>query len=106
MGPPDEDRKHALDLWRGGERLLRRKVTPGWVTEYEHAVALALAHLQRYTTLDDLVQAYFGDSHVSDPEDWLAAARHTQSGRALNQGIVEDVAYWRRAQQLIAAVTQ
>jgi len=39
---------------------------------------------------------------VSDPEDWLAAARHTQSGRALNHGVVEDAAYWRRAQQLIA----
>jgi hypothetical protein len=101
-----DDREHALDLWRGGERLLRRKLTPGWVTDYAHAVTLALAQLQRYTTLDELARVYFDDSHAADPDDWLATACHTQSGRVLNQGIVEDAAYWRRAQQLIAAVAE
>ncbi len=117
MGPPDDerpqaqaeadwrehgDREHALDLWRGGERLLRRKLTPGWVTDYERAVALTLDDLQRYVTLAALVQAYFDDSPASDTDAWLAAACHTQSGRVLNVGIVEDAAYWPRAQQLIA----
>jgi hypothetical protein len=100
------DVEEALDLWRGGERLLRRKLTPGWVTDYEHAVARALAHLQRHATLDELVRVYFDDAHAADPDDWLATACQTASGRVLNQGIVEDAAYWRRAQQLIAAVAQ
>ncbi len=117
MGPPDHERppapddadwrehgdlEHAIDLWRSGEHLLRRKLTPGWVTEYERAVALTLDDLQRYVTLAALVQAYFDDSPTSDTDAWLAAACHTQSGRVLNLGIVEDAAYWRRAQQLIA----
>ena len=117
MGPPDDerpaeqaeadwrehgDREHALDLWRNGERLLRRKLSPGWVTDYERAVALILDDLQRYTTLAALVQAYFDDAPASAEAARLAAACHTQSGRMLNVGIVEDAAYWRRAQQLIA----
>ncbi len=100
------DLEHAIDRWRGGERLLRRKLTPGWVTDYERVVALTLDNLQCYTTLVTLVQAYFDDA-PTDNAVRLAAACHTHSSRPLNRGIVEDAAYWRRAQQLIVtAVTE
>ncbi len=101
------DREHALDLWRAGERLLRRKLSPGWVADYERAVTSMLDNLQRHTTLAALVQTYFDDSPTAEKDARLAAACHTRSGRVLTLGIVEDAAYWRRAQQLIAtAVTE
>ncbi len=38
-----------------------------------------------------------------DDDGWLEALCRRPSGRILNFGDVEDAAYWRRAQQLIAA---
>lgn len=92
----------AMDLWRAGERnVARRTLTSDWRDDYRVAIDLALAHLQRYTTMVELVSTYF------DLEDdaWLDALCRPASGRILNFGDVEDAAYWRRAQQLIAVVT-
>ncbi|MGI8913960.1 MAG: hypothetical protein ACR2JY_09330 [Chloroflexota bacterium] len=96
MEPPADARAPAPDEadWR--------ELSPGWVADYERAVTLTLDDLQRHTTLDELVQAYFDDAPIADKDAWLAAVCHTRSGRVLNVGIVEDAAYWRRAQQLIA----
>jgi hypothetical protein len=83
----------ALDLWRDGERLARRRTSPAWRTDYERAIAAALAKLQRCTTMAGLMDAYF---------DKLDVPLRADSGRVLNVGIVEDAAFWRRARQLIA----
>ncbi len=90
----------ALDLWRAGERnITRRMLTADWRDDYEDAVKAAVAHLQRYRTMAELVSMYFD----LDGDDWLDALCRQPSGRIVNVGDVEDAAYWRRAQQLIAA---
>ncbi len=90
----------ALDLWRAGERNVTRwTLSADWHDDYEDAVDAALAHLQRLTTMADLVSTYFD----LDDDAWLDALCRRPSGRILNFGDVEDAAYWRRAQQLITA---
>ncbi len=90
----------ALDLWRAGERnVTRRTLTSEWRDDYQAAVDAALAHLQRYRTMVELVSTYFD----LDDDAWLDALCRRPSGRILNFGDVEDAGYWRRAQQLITA---
>lgn len=90
----------ALDLWRSGERnVTRRMLDTDWREEYADAVQAAVAHLRCLTTMAELVSAYYD----LDDDDWLDALCRRPSGRILNFGDVEDAAYWRRAQQLIAA---
>ncbi len=90
----------ALDLWRAGERNVTRwTLTKAWRADYQDAVDAALAHLQRYSTMVELVTAYFD----LDDDTWLDALCRRPSGRVLNFGNVEDAAYWRRVQQLITA---
>jgi hypothetical protein len=93
----------ALDLWRAGERnVTRRTLSSDWRDDYEDAVQAAVAHLQRFTTIAELVSRYFD----LDNDAWLDALCRRPSGRILNFGNVEDAAYWRRAQQLIAAAVE
>jgi hypothetical protein len=83
----------ALDLWRAGERnVTRRTLTSDWREDYEDAVKAAVAHLQRLTTMVELVTTYF-DLHN---DGWVDALCLRPSGRILNFGDVEDAAYWRR----------
>jgi len=90
----------ALDLWRAGERNVTRwTLEKDWRDDYQIAVDAALAHLQRYTTMVELVSSYFD----LDDDAWLDVLCRRPSGRILNFGDVEDAAYWRRAQQLITA---
>ena len=90
----------ALALWRIGERnVTRPALEPEWRADYEAAVTAALGYLQRFGTMPELVAAYF----ALDDDGWLDALCRPPSGRILNVGDVEDAAYWRRAQQLIAA---
>jgi len=90
----------ALDLWRAGERnVTHRTLNADWRADYEAAVYAALAHLQRYSTMAELVATYFD----LDGDAWLDALCRRPSGRILNFGNVEDAGYWRRAQQLITA---
>ena len=90
----------ALDLWRAGERnVTRRALDSDWRADYQAAVKAAVAHLQRYTTMAELVTTYFD----LDEDAWLDALCRRPSGRILHVADVEDAAYWRRAQQLITA---
>lgn len=98
-----EQAEDALDLWREGDRLFWRHTAPGWAEDYEQALARALVHLERYTTMAELIAAYFDDAAGGETERWLTVACQTASGRLLNEGLVEDAAFWRRAQALIAA---
>ncbi|HEY8745781.1 MAG TPA: hypothetical protein VIU62_22060 [Chloroflexota bacterium] len=92
----------ALDLWRAGERnVTRRTLNSDWRDDYQDAVKAAVAHLQRYSTMAELISTYFD----LDDDAWLDALCRRSSGRILNFGDVEDAAYWRRAQQLITAAT-
>ncbi len=92
----------ALDLWRGGERnVSRRTLTSDWRADYQDAVHAAVAHLQQYTTMAEMITAYFD---LDDDDAWLDALCRRPSGRILNFGDVVDAAYWRRVQQLITAV--
>jgi hypothetical protein len=88
----------ALDLWRSGERnVTRRTLNADRSDDYRAAVDPVLAHLQRYTTVAELVATYFD----LDDDAWLEALCRRPSGRILNFAGVEDAAYWRRAQELI-----
>ncbi len=92
----------ALIVWRMGERFLQWQPSPGLREDYEHAIALGLAHLQRSTTLDALLADYAAHHGVDETDDrWENACRDAAPGSRLNSGIVEDAAYWRRARQLL-----
>ena len=94
----------ALSVWRMGERFLQWQPSPGLREDYERAVALGLAHLQRFTAIDALLADYAAHRGAGETEDcWDVACRDAAPGRRLNPGIVEDAAYWRRARQLLGA---
>jgi hypothetical protein len=60
-----------------------------------------LASLQHHDSMHALLEAYYAP-HDAEPTDWVElACRSCQADHILNRGIVEDVAYARRAQQLI-----
>ncbi len=92
-----EQHEQAVALWRTGERLARRRWAPEWPRDYEAAIVAAVAVLQRYRTMDQLVAAYFDDAG----DNWVEPLCRLPSGRVLSYGVVEDAAYWRRLQQLI-----
>ncbi len=94
--------EYAIGLWRDGARLLSRRVSTGWADDYERAVAAAVEHLGVYGTMTELVAAYFDDSEATGKDGWLAPLCHPVNGRELSYGIIEDTAFWRRAQELIA----
>ena len=85
----------TLEHWQNAERFLGRPaLEPTRRAAYERAVAGALGRLQGYTTLVQLVEAYFND---------LQAVVDLHRGEhVLNAGILEDAAFWRRARQLLA----
>lgn len=94
----------TLRHWREGEGFLVRQRDRPRRADYECAIAHVLSYLQRYATMPELMAAYFDvdRSRVGDA-DWLElACRSCAAGRALNRLVVEEVACWRRAQQLVA----
>lgn len=97
--------EHAFDLWRSASAYLARITAPERRAAYEAAISLGLAFLQRHDSMHALLDAYYAP-HNAEPADWVELAyRSCQADYVLNRGIVEDVAYARRAQQLIAEVT-
>ena len=66
--------------------------------QHDDAGVAAFAHLQWSSSIADLVTAFFD---VVD-DAWLDAACQTPSGRVVNVGIIEDAAFWHRAQRRIA----
>ena len=88
--------EHTLGLWHNAERFLRRPaLEPARRAAYERAVAAALGRLRGYTTLAQLVDAY--------ADDCLQVDDLHRGEQMLNAGLVEDAAFWRRAQELRAA---
>src|SRR5689334_19845318 len=92
--------EHAFDLWRSASAYLARITAAERQAAYEAAISLGLAFLQRHDSMHALLDAYYAP-HEADPTDWVElACRSCQADHILNRGIVEDVAYARRAQQL------
>ena len=101
--PSHEAIEDALALWRDGWKQTRRPNLPAaWRAEYLGAVAAVYTTaLQQYTTMAELVAAYYASPPVA--EATVEQVLHPASGHILNAGLVEDAAYWRRARQLLQA---
>lgn len=100
-----EPRERAMGLWRAGERLAQQHLTAAWRRAYERAIARAVDRLECYTTMEELVTAYFDGREAARRDAWLAALCRTPDGLMLSVGIVEDAAFWRRFQHLVEATT-
>src|SRR5262249_45860674 len=100
--PSHEAIEYAMGFCRDGWKQAGNPVMSlDWRVEYCGAVAAVLPTLQQYTTMPELVAAYF-----PPPPAVHTAVEHVlypASGHILNFDIVEDAAYWRRLQQLQAA---
>lgn len=103
QAPPSREAiEHALALWRDGWKQTRRPNLPAeWRAEYRNAVVTVAPALQQYTTMAELVAAYFASPSVA--EATVEQVIYPASGHILNAGLVEDAAYWRRARQLLRA---
>ena len=89
---------HALWSWRHGERELALPSNDPHRDDYEAAIAIGLAHLQAFTTMDELTQHYFSFAF----ERWLPqACGGYPDGQPLFHHVVREVAFWRRARELI-----
>jgi hypothetical protein len=90
-----EQKAHALGLWREAHEQLARGTCWQRQAEYEQAVDQVLISLRRYSTVDELVSAYY----ASEAEGEIDAACRAADA-ALNFGVVEDTAHWRRFHEL------
>jgi hypothetical protein len=86
---------------------------------YERATAFGAARLQRFTTLDALIDHYVDDRHYKkwprgrydgmvpvDPkpgtvERWIEDAIAAAGDAELFRPMVEELAFWRRSQELV-----
>jgi hypothetical protein len=94
----------AIAWWRNGAELVRREPHPRREA-YEHAVARVLATLQSVPNIPLLIRAYFT---ITD-ERWQVLAEACDTGDislSLVRGVVEDAAFRRRLDELIAASQQ
>lgn len=93
--------EHAFDLWRNATAYLAQIAPQERRAAYENAIVLGIAFLQRYESMQALLEAYYAP-HDTEPAAWIEhACRSCHVDHSLNRGIVEDVAYARRVQQLI-----
>jgi hypothetical protein len=110
-------REHAVGQWRRHARAFEEPAFDAQRPAYERAVAFGLGHLQRVATFEALVDHYFDDRHSRrggkhrgmvpvDPiagtvERWVADAIAQAGDDELNRPFVEELAFGRRARQLI-----
>jgi hypothetical protein len=92
-------RADAMSRWRAGEWAARRIASPDWRHDYEVAIDAMLATLQGCAGMADLLESDRHDRHAT----WARQLCTLPGGRLLSEPIVEDAAYWRRLQQLLAA---
>lgn len=94
--------EHAFDLWHNATAYLARIASSERRAAYEDAISIGVAVLQRHDSMHALLEAYYAP-HDTETTDWVElACRVCQAEHILNRGIVEDVAYAWRAQELIA----
>jgi hypothetical protein len=92
--------EHALGLWRDGWKQSKHISLPeSWRAEYALAVQRVLAEMQGLSTMQELMAWY----HHEPPgvDRLLDELVHAPSGHLLKHCVIEDAAYWRRAQQLL-----
>jgi len=92
-----EQVERTLWLWRTGRHLARRYLRSPQGYVYIRAVAESLIRLQRYTTMEALVTAYGRTVRNS---------RRLPFQEGISQGMIEDVSYWLRLQQLVGRERQ
>ena len=93
--------ERALRAWRRGAMLVQgcsRAVTRG---SYDQAMGAIEPTLRRHGSVAELVDAYYGgDGDFRARVEAACAA--APEGDFLVRALVEDAAYWRRLQELIA----
>jgi hypothetical protein len=113
---------HALRQWRQHSELFGRPQFDAHRAAYERAIADGLAQLQRFVTVEALVNHYFDDRHsrtsppgrydgmvpidppVGSVERWVEDAVTVAGGEdVLIRPLVEELAFWRRSLGLSAA---
>jgi len=104
--------RRAVEEWRAADRNLRAAPAGPSREAHERAVALALAALRRFSSVEALVEHARVDHHrrATDPgpppidsvEGWLdLAARAAGLDRPADLGLVAGAALWRRVVELL-----
>ena len=85
-----EARAHALGLWETGH--INAHGRRPWLEDYQTAVRKVLPALDRYVTVDELVEAYYNAVLHREVE----RASQLDDGRILNYTTVKDACFWLR----------
>ena len=115
--PPDQYfrawlARRTLDEWRAADQVLRRSRPSSARSCHERAVAIAMGNLERFGSVDDLVEHYTTDRYRrlndSGPapegtvEAWAAdACAAVEGAPVIDQQLVVGAALWRRAKELM-----
>ena len=98
--------------WRAADETLRQKDSAAEEARHERALAVALAELDRFGTVDDLIMHWFVDryrraSDVGEPPAGTVEAWAREACRAAEGAVPPDeqalagAAMWRRARVLM-----
>jgi hypothetical protein len=110
--------EHAFTLWRAGEKAMQGTpwLLPSVLAGHERAVSVGVELLRRYSSISELVAAYYspklvdvdedGDSMPWGRESWVEYACRVASAPQASRAIVEDASYFRRSRELILQATE
>jgi hypothetical protein len=90
----------AQQLWRDGLRQMEEGRHAPKQREYARAIAAIVRQLQRYTTLNELVRAYFENAHALAAVEVARGPDYT-----LNSGLIEDCAFGYRHRELMGGAS-
>jgi hypothetical protein len=104
--------RQTFAQWRAADEELRRAGRSTTDAAAERAIAVALAELDRFDTVDDLITHWFVDRYrraadVGEPpagtvEAWAReACRATEGAELPDERVVAAAALWRRARELM-----
>jgi hypothetical protein len=115
--PPDQYfrawlARRTLDEWRAADQVLRRSKPSSARSCHERAVSIAMGNLERFGSVDALVEHYTTDRYrrLGDTgpapegtvEAWGSEACATVEGApVIDQQLVVGAALWRRATELM-----
>jgi hypothetical protein len=104
--------RRTLDEWRAADQVLRRSRPSSARSCHERAVAIAMTSLERFCSVDSLVEHYTTDRYrrLGDTgpapegtvEAWAAdACTSIEGAPVIDQQLVVGAALWRRATELM-----
>jgi hypothetical protein len=115
--PPDQYyrawlARRLLEEWRAADQTLRRSTGSDGRVSHERAVSVALDHLDRFKSVDELVEHYTSDRFRRDRdsgsppdgtvESWAAdACAAVEGAPTMDPQLVIGAALWRRARLLM-----